>query len=79
MLVPERTHRLIQKYILNSEQFLRPCGLSSVAISEPLYNQAKRGLYGRAVVSNWQGPMWILPNALTARCLIANGYEKTSS
>lgn len=76
MAQPVRSQTVIDANILSPEQFLRPCGLASMAASEPLYNQAKRGLYGRAIVSNWQGPMWILPNALAARGLVAQKYHK---
>jgi len=67
---PERTRLLIEKNIMSSEHFLRAAGISSVAGSEPLYNNAKRGLYGRVICSNWQGPMWVLPNALVVRALV---------
>lgn len=73
---PERLEQVIHKNILNPEHFYRPAGLSSMAASEPLYNNAKRGLYGRAIVSNWQGPMWVLPNALAVRCLLSLGMKK---
>lgn len=73
---PERAKRCIEENILNPEHFLRPFGMATVAISEPLYNQSRRGLYGRAVVSNWQGPVWILPNAMAVRSLIREGYKK---
>jgi hypothetical protein len=72
----DRSKRCIEENLLNPEHFFRPFGMSSVAISEPLYNQSRRGLYGRATVSNWQGPIWILPNAMAARCLVKHGYAK---
>jgi len=76
---PDRSEQVIEKNILNEKEFLRPCGLASVSASETLYNQAMRGLYGRVVVSNWQGPMWILPNALAVRCLLREKREKDAS
>ncbi|MDX1987614.1 MAG: trehalase family glycosidase [Candidatus Obscuribacter sp.] len=72
----ERAHRVIHENILNQEHFLRPAGLASHAVSEPLANQQRRGLYGRAIVSNWQGPVWVLPNALVVRALLKYGYKK---
>jgi len=72
----ERAHRVIRENILNQEHFLRPAGLASHAVSEPLANQQRRGLYGRAIVSNWQGPVWVLPNALIVRALLKYGYER---
>lgn len=72
----EHAHRVIQNIILNREHFLRPFGLASQALSEPLTNQQRRGLYGRAIVSNWQGPVWVLPNALIIRALLKYGYVR---
>lgn len=71
----ERVEQVIRRNLLSKEHFLRPAGLASLAASEPLYNQSKRGLYGRAIVSNWQGPLWILPNALAVRCLQRYGFK----
>jgi putative isomerase len=65
----------LEEVLLNPKHFYRPSGLASVAVSEPLYNNAKRGLYGRAIVSNWQGPMWVLPNALAVEGLVKQGYK----
>ncbi|CAN5373803.1 hypothetical protein BH11CYA1_BH11CYA1_42590 [soil metagenome] len=72
----EHRERVIRDNILNSDHFLRNHGLASHAISEPLANQQRRGLYGRAIVSNWQGPVWILPNALAVRILNKYGYKE---
>lgn len=70
----ERARQVIESNCLNEEHFLRPFGIASVAASELLSNQSPRGLYGRAIVCNWQGPVWILPNALLARTLVKLGY-----
>jgi hypothetical protein len=67
-----RTLRVLEHNVLNEQHFLRPYGIASMAASEPLSNQAPRGLYGRAIVCNWNGPVWILPNALTVRTLLAH-------
>lgn len=72
----ERRERVIHDNILNPDHFLRAQGLASHAISEPLANQQRRGLYGRAIVSNWQGPVWVLPNALVVRILNKYGYKE---
>ncbi len=71
----ERAMSVIEKYMLNSDHFLRPTGIASLAHSDRLYNQAYRGLYGRAMVSNWQGPMWVLPNVLAVRGLLHYGLK----
>ncbi|MBX9723812.1 MAG: hypothetical protein K2X81_20565, partial [Candidatus Obscuribacterales bacterium] len=67
----DRIERIIKTNIMSEEHFLRPAGITSVAASEPLYNNAMRGMYGRAIVSNWQGPVWVLTNAFVVRCLLA--------
>jgi hypothetical protein len=46
-----------------------------MAVSELLSNQAPRGLYGRAIVCNWNGPVWVLVNVLVARALTKYGLE----
>ncbi len=72
----DRIERIIKTNIMSEEHFLRPAGITSVAASEPLYNNAMRGMYGRAIVSNWQGPVWVLTNAFVVRCLVAHGFKK---
>jgi hypothetical protein len=74
----ERANLCIEKNILSEAHFLRPYGLASYAASEKLYNQASRGLYGRAMVSNWQGPIWILVNALACRGLVHYGRSSAA-
>ena len=69
-------NKIIESYILASSHFNQLSGISSMSKAEVLYNQAKRGLYGRAIVSNWQGPVWVLPNALIIRHLIQTKYNK---
>ncbi|MBX9689395.1 MAG: hypothetical protein K2X27_21980, partial [Candidatus Obscuribacterales bacterium] len=73
---PERREQVFKQNLLNEKQFFRPAGMSSVAASEPLYNNAVRGLYGRAIVSHWQGPVWVLSNALAVRALLQNDMKK---
>jgi hypothetical protein len=72
----EHIEQVIKTNMVSSEHFLRPAGIASVAASEPLYNNALRGMYGRAIVSNWQGPVWVLTNAFVVRCLVKNGFTK---
>ncbi len=69
------SNSIIENFILNTNHFNQNSGLSSMSKAEVLYNQAKRGLYGRAIVSNWQGPMWILPNAIILRYLKNTNYK----
>jgi neutral trehalase len=74
--VGKKVKQVIENNIINQAHFFRPAGLSSLAASELLYNNAARGLYGRAIVSNWQGPVWVLPSVLAVRCLVKEGYNK---
>ena len=72
----QRARQVIESTILEPKHFFRPSGIASTAASEHLYNNAPRGLYGRVVVCNWQGPTWILPNVLTVRALKHYGYHR---
>jgi hypothetical protein len=72
----DRTRQVIEENILSERHFLRPCGIASVAASEHLHHQAPRGLYGRAYVCNWSGPVWILPNVLVSRLLVSLDYVR---
>ncbi len=71
----ERAAEIIERNVLSEEHFLRSAGVPSVAASERLYNQARRGLYGRVLVSNWQGPVWVLTNGMVVRSLSRLGYR----
>ncbi len=71
----DRAKACIKHNILSRAHFLRKAGLVSYAVSERLHNQSPRGLYGRNMVSNWQGPVWVLVNALACRGLLAYGNE----
>lgn len=71
----QRAEEVIERNLLNEEHFFRPAGIPSVAASERLYNQARRGLYGRVMVSNWQGPVWVLTNGMVVRCLLRLGMQ----
>ncbi|MGH9548946.1 MAG: MGH1-like glycoside hydrolase domain-containing protein, partial [Terriglobales bacterium] len=72
----ERANRVYCENVLNETHFLQPFGVASMAASEPLANQAPRGLYGLAIVCNWNGPVWVLPNVLVARDLAKRGRIK---
>jgi len=65
--------KVLRANALDQRHFLRKFGIASMAASEPLSNQAPRGLYGSAIVCNWNGPVWVLPNVLTVRALIRLG------
>lgn len=71
-----RAKIVIERNMLADSEFLSPFGLVSLANSELLQNQAPRGLYGRVIVCNWQGPVWILPNVLGCRALVDAGRRE---
>jgi len=73
-----RSRRAMQENVLNDEHFLRPYGVASMAASEPLSHQSARGLYGRAIVCNWNGPVWVLPNVLVVRTLLRLNMRKAA-
>lgn len=64
----EQAKRVVERHLLDPNVFWGPFGVPSLARSERLYNQAKRGLlyidveHRRWEVSNWQGPVWIVAN-----------------
>lgn len=72
---------LVKKHIMSSE-FLSLNGLRTIPNDNPIYNTAKRWLIyehsenRRRVISNWQGPVWILPNWLITIGLAKYGYKK---
>jgi putative isomerase len=70
-----RVLEVLQNNVLNEQHFLRAYGIASMAASELLSNQAPRGLYGRAIVCNWNGPVWIMPNVLVVRTLLKVGMR----
>jgi alpha,alpha-trehalase len=69
----DRAKACIKDNVLSKKHFLRPGGVVSHAVSERLHNQSPRGLYGRNMVSNWQGPVWVLVNALACRGMLKYG------
>jgi putative isomerase len=59
----ERTETVLERHLLNPKSFFLEYGIPSMSADSKLFNNAVRGLYGQVVVSNWQGPIWVLPNA----------------
>ena len=54
----------------DEEEFMTPWGIRSLSKREPMYNNAPG-----ANPSNWQGPVWSLPNALLAYALNEAGMR----
>jgi putative isomerase len=81
-LAPEaRARALIERHVLNPEEFWGRFGVPSLARSEPTYNQARRSLIyvvsegRRWEVSNWQGPVWVIVSWQVMHGLLRYGYR----
>ncbi len=72
----KRADEMIQRHLQNPKEFWGKYGVPSLAFNNPLYNNAKLGFIpGYHTVSNWQGPVWILPNYLIMLGLDRYGYH----
>jgi putative isomerase len=78
----DQADRMIQQYILNSDEYLSDYGLRSLSKSEITYNTSKKDMMyihseqRRWVVSNWQGPVWLISNWIITHGLARYGYTK---
>jgi hypothetical protein len=73
----KRAEEMIQRHLLNPKEFWGKYGIPSLAFNNPLYNNAKLGFIpGYHTVSNWQGPVWILPNYLIMLGIEHYGYHQ---
>lgn len=77
----ERAKRLIEEHVLNEKEYWGPYGVPSLARSEVVYNQGRRGIVyipaeeRRWTVSNWQGPVWVITNWQVMHGLLRYGYS----
>jgi putative isomerase len=77
--VPERMwDRIVKEHLRPNGTFLRAYGIMTLARTEVAVNSGRRTYIWdptsttRKEVSNWQGPAWVLPNALIADALAAH-------
>jgi putative isomerase len=76
---PERAKRLVRR-LLRHEGFWGPQGVRTAPAEDPFFHQAARVMLydhkksGRGPVSNWSGPVWVLPNYYLAAGLARYGY-----
>jgi alpha,alpha-trehalase len=63
------TETVVRENLLNEEHFLCRYGLSSLSKDEPLFNLTAQSVNRALVVTNWFGPLWVLPNVLAVRFL----------
>ena len=72
--------RMINANLQVGGPFLTERGLTTLAADEVAFNAGRRTYIWdhikqkRGEVSNWQGPTWVLPNALLCDALAANGH-----
>jgi neutral trehalase len=73
--------RLVEANLTPGGHFWSRHGVTSLGRSEPAFSSARRAYLWdhtkqkRGEVSNWQGPVWILPSALIAEGLAGAGYR----
>lgn len=84
---PERAKRVIENLILNEDEFRSPFGIRSLARSEHCFNNMRHGhsnpMTGapqsgpvfQSSCSNWQGPIWVVPNYLCVEVLNRYRYR----
>src|SRR5262249_4760998 len=76
---PERA-KLVAKRLLDPDGYWGPCGVRTAPSHSPFFHQAARMMLfdrkkdTRGPVSNWSGPVWILPNYYLATGLAAYGF-----
>jgi putative isomerase len=80
--VPKRTReRIVEEHLRPGGRFLTTNGVMTLARNEVAFNSARRTYIWdhisqtRKEVSNWQGPTWVLPNALLADAFAATGQR----
>lgn len=59
---------IIEKHLLNEEEFIAPFPIPSVAKNDPSF-QPNEAFY------LWRGPTWIIYNWMLYRCLMTKGFE----
>lgn len=78
----ERARRLVDAHVLDEATYWGEFGVPSLARSEPVYNQGRRGIVyipaeeRRWTVSNWQGPVWFIANWQVMHGLMSYGYAR---
>jgi hypothetical protein len=76
---PDRA-KLVAKRLLDPDGYWGPCGVRTAPAHSPFFHQAARMMLfdrkkdTRGPVSNWSGPVWILPSYYLATGLAAYGF-----
>lgn len=68
---PEYARKLVEKHLMNPEEFYSDYGIRTMARNEPIYNTVETGN-----PSNWQGPIWIVSTYLIFQGLLNYGYDR---
>lgn len=66
---PEYAGKLVEKHLMNPDEFYSDYGIRTMARNEPIYNTVETGN-----PSNWQGPIWIVSTYLIFQGLLNYGY-----
>jgi putative isomerase len=71
----EQASQIIEKHVLNPEQFWSKYGIRSLSADEKMYSPD----VSRGNPSNWLGPVWIISNYMVWRGLKNYGYDEKAS
>ncbi|MFA6288925.1 MAG: trehalase family glycosidase [Opitutaceae bacterium] len=72
---PEQARILIEKHLLNAEEFAASHGMRSMSKREKMYDPATDS----ANPSNWLGPIWIVANYMVYEGLRRYGYHEEAT
>lgn len=70
----DKLEKLVNKHLLNPDEFYTPYPFPSVSKDEPYYEPEDTPLYKIKLV--WRGPTWIATNWLVVKGLRRHGYNK---
>lgn len=83
---PERAKRVIEEAVLSAEHLRSPLGIRSLSASDRCFNNMWHGYSNpmsgapqtgpvfQSNCSNWQGPLWVVPNYMSVEILQRYGY-----
>jgi putative isomerase len=75
LATPEQARHLVEQHLLNTEEFLAPYGITSLARNERMFAPE----IDSANPSNWLGPIWIVANYAIYAGLLRYGYTNEAA
>ena len=72
---PEEARTLIEHHLLDQERFWLPCGVPTVAKTDPAYDPDEPGWGDAWQHPHWRGPTWIAVHWFLAQGLRSYGYQ----